>query len=352
MIRHSLVRYLLISITLCTLASACSNQVQLPSATSLNSPIGQGTAASQQDGQPPRNTPKILATAEIGRSPTVNASTEITGYSGGQGKLAFSYDVTGIYQVGLMDMATGKITALTSSPPSGSSEPYWTADGQSIFFSSGPGNKFGIYKMSADGSNQKTLVDSSKGSSFSPAVNPAGDKVIFHSNRDQRMQIYVANADGSNQKNLSSNGFNDAAADWSPDGSKIIFASDRSGEYQLYAMNADGSDQKLVFDHKGHYDFRPRYSPDGKLILFGTQPSLGGDYHLATINVDGTGYQELSRGSGQYTQGAWIGNDTIVYSARHDDLSKFQLYMQRINSQAIIRLTFSNANFRNPIWFP
>ncbi len=304
--------------------------------------------SSQEAAIPPLNSPPAPLNSPIA---TPDGST-LLGYSGGSGKVAFAFDLSDVYQVGVLNLATGEITTLTATPPSGSSEPVWAPGGTALYYSSGPNNAFGINRMNSDGSDQQIVVPSPDGVSgnFSPAMSRDGKRLAFHANRDGNMEIYTANADGSDVRNLTNNPASDTTPDWSPDGSKIVFSSDRSGEYQLYTMNSDGSDAQLLFERKEFFNFRPRYSPDGKLILFGTQLSLGGDYHLATVDANGSNFRQITQGSGQFAQGAWIGNDDVVFSGRAGEMDKWQLYRLTLGSRALIRLTFTNANFRNPAW--
>lgn len=48
---------------------------------------------------------------------------------------------------------------------------------------------------------------------------------------------------------------------------KIVFASNRDGNWEIYVTNADGSGQKNLTNHPA-WDIHPRWTPDGKQILF------------------------------------------------------------------------------------
>jgi len=204
------------------------------------------------------------------------------------GRIAFAYDPTGVYQLGVLDLATGKISAVTNAQKPGEAEPAWSNDGKRLFFNSArntTGDDLRLFVVDLDGSQPRPVnVAQGARSQFSPEVSPDGARLVFHTNRDGNMEIYAAAADGSGAVNLTKHPSNDGTPSWSPDGRKIVFSSDRSGTLQIYEMNADGSGLRLLFNHEGWSDIRPRYSPDGRFIVFGTHTPFEPDSKYANIN--------------------------------------------------------------------
>jgi Tol biopolymer transport system component len=104
------------------------------------------------------------------------------------------------------------------------------------------------------------------------------------------------NADGSNQTRLTNNpGGDDAFPRWSPDGKKIVFVSGHGeGNYEIYLMNSDGSDRTRLTESPGAQDdnFGARWSPDGKQLIFWS--SRDGDAELYVMNADGSSQTRLT----------------------------------------------------------
>lgn len=78
----------------------------------------------------------------------------------------------------------------------------------------------------------------------------------------------------------------------------IVFVSDRGGALDLWKMRASGKDAKPL-TNDAHADADPRFSPDGKSILYTTV--RGGFPEVWVMNRDGSGARKITEGS----QGDW-----------------------------------------------
>ncbi len=78
----------------------------------------------------------------------------------------------------------------------------------------------------------------------------------------------------------------------------IVFVSDRSGTLNIWTMHASGKEPKQLTNGTDP-DADPRFSPDGKRILYTTL--RGGFPEVWLMNRDGSGQKNLTKGS----QGSW-----------------------------------------------
>jgi dipeptidyl aminopeptidase/acylaminoacyl peptidase len=82
-----------------------------------------------------------------------------------------------------------------------------------------------------------------------------------------RSNIWLASTDGNKRKRLTTTEKRDSHPRWSPDGKRLLFQSNRSGSAQLWVMNLDGGEPMQVTTlSTGASD--GIWSPDGKRIAF------------------------------------------------------------------------------------
>jgi TolB protein len=190
--------------------------------------------------------------------------------------------------------------------------PVWSPDGKSLIFvstrdSQGTKKNFEIYSMAADGSNQKRLTTS-------PAFDaeagffPDGKKITFTSDRSGYLQVYTADLDGKNVKRITVNNFTDTFPDISPDGKTVLFISDKTSKDRNKADNRQmftaavtgGAAKQLTTVAKPNPLMRPRWSPDGKHIVYGNTLE-NGNWAVFIITADGKTFYQVT--DGEFSEG-------------------------------------------------
>ena len=106
-------------------------------------------------------------------------------------------------------------------------------------------------------------------SSSYPHPSPDGTQVVFESDRTGRSEIFVVGADGNGLRQLTDGPGQQFTPKWSPDGRHIVYVSTpAAGEPgDLYVMAADGTGQRRLTDHPGD-EGHPHWFPDGSRIVF------------------------------------------------------------------------------------
>ena len=202
-----------------------------------------------------------------------------------------------------------------------------------IAFSSNRDGNFEIYVMDPDGTNVKRLT-SSPGHDVAPTWSPDGKGIAFASYRDGNWEIYAMKANGKQQHNLTNNAASDTSPAWSPDGTRIAFTSDRDGNTEIYTMSVDGTNATNLTDNL-HPDWTATWSPDGSRIGFTSRRYAGpeGGYRgIYTMNADGTSQTRLvgdDGNGGWYGAAAWIPRGNViaytVYAHRAPQLASYLL---------------------------
>src|SRR5687767_6613454 len=96
-------------------------------------------------------------------------------------------------------------------------------------------------------------------------------------------------ADGGSVRQLTFNGMgiNDAWPRWSPDGKWIVFHSNVDGNFEIYLIDADGTNLTRVTNYPGLDQF-PEWSPNGK------QLAIRRDTDIYLIDLDGSNPIQLT----------------------------------------------------------
>jgi Tol biopolymer transport system component len=129
-----------------------------------------------------------------------------------------------------------------------------------------------------------------KGTWISLDVSPDGQSIVF----DLLGDLYKMPIAGGKATRLTSGLGYDAQPRFSPDGKRIVFISDRSGGENVWTMNADGTDTTAVTTGNVNMYVSPTYSPDGKYIVVSRSGGLGGTAKLWMYHVDGGRGVQLS----------------------------------------------------------
>ncbi len=115
-------------------------------------------------------------------------------------------------------------------------------------------------------------------------VSPDGKQVafvvteFFLEKGKRNSEIYVMNTDGSNLRKLTENEAADFHPRWSPDGKRLLFVSTRENGAQVWVLPMEGGEPRQLTDiYTGVSN--PEWSPDGKKIAFSTRvfPECGAD---------------------------------------------------------------------------
>ncbi|HDZ10675.1 MAG TPA: S9 family peptidase, partial [Bacteroidetes bacterium] len=109
-----------------------------------------------------------------------------------------------------------------------------------------------------------------------PRISPDGSKITFtvtsyflHKGK-HNTEIYLMNADGSQIHQMTNNPAADYAPRWSPDGKSILFISTRKNGAQLWLLPVFGGEPKQL-THISTEISNPVWSSDGRKIMFETR---------------------------------------------------------------------------------
>src|SRR5262245_49715721 len=178
---------------------------------------------------------------------------------------------------------------------------------------------------------RKAEFTATKGTWMSLDVSPDGQTIVF----DLLGDLYTMPIAGGKAKQITSGLAFDAQPRFSPDGKKVVFVSDRSGGDNVWTMTLDLKDTTQITMGNNNLYVSPDWSPDGNYIVVSRSGGLGGAARLQVSHIDGKSPMPLGRAPlTQKTIGAvWSPDGRYVwYAGRNGDWSynaifpQYQLY--------------------------
>lgn len=112
--------------------------------------------------------------------------------------------------------------------------------------------------------------------------------------------------------------------DVSPDGKSLIFAWNIGGKASLFQADADGKNPELLIDSSQKISvYRPRFSPDGRKIVFvgGMSDTFNGAIWVANINGDSL--RQITDTSGIKTEATFSHDGKSIYFAQANEYAAY-----------------------------
>lgn len=201
-------------------------------------------------------------------------------------------------QIVTHDIRSGR-RGLVSKEAGMNASPAWSPDGSKIaMVLSKDGNAEVYYKNLSNGGLVR--VTNNPGIDTEPVWSPNGDSLYFTSDRSGSPQLYTINVNSGRLSKVTSTGRYSAGADISDDGKRIALARNAGGNFIIGTI--DRATGKFYGVSKGFVDETPRFSPNGKMLVFSSVE--GGRSVLKVVNVDGSGTNTLSA-SGSIRDADW-----------------------------------------------
>ncbi len=247
-----------------------------------------------------------------------------------------AYDEIYVMSIDGADVRQLTSAAQVSSGPKAAYEPAWSPDGRQIVFRRGEGAKADLWVLDiATGHLTRLLTAYEKGPAgydAQPSWSPDGSEIAFVKGFGRAADIWVYHLDGPHQGestpvihaiNVAEN-----SPSWSPDGGEIVYArGDQAAGAAIWVARADGSDQHPLSvpspdaEGKVYSDLAPRFSPDGRQIVFEStrdgvlakpdtsttegeckddegEETPSGAVEIFTMNADGSHLARLTAASG------------------------------------------------------
>jgi eukaryotic-like serine/threonine-protein kinase len=230
--------------------------------------------------------------------------------------VAFVRELGGLRQLFVRELATGAERQLTRGEHD-HLQPVFLPDGEALLFVRArssrtrlePGDLFGthtdgdVWRLDLDSGREQRLVEEA----FHPDPSPDGTRLVLEADWSGTRRLWLVDARGANREQLttdSSEAVSHLAPRFSPDGRRIVFQTREWTTTDIRTIELANRRQTAITQDV-EPDYYPAWAPDGRAILFSSYRSGGINLWRMPLSPDGTPagpLEQLTQGAGQDIQ--------------------------------------------------
>ncbi len=267
--------------------------------------------------------------------------------------------------VGLVPVAGGEPTDVTTTGSTSAFLPSWHPDGKALGFITFSWRRvrmpvdfdLGVLDLDAEGAPAGTVrtLLSEEGEDYGAAWSPDDRWLAFHSHMEQSDDIWLVPVGGSERPTRLTHfgpGADTGEPDWSPDGRTLAFSSHgpplEGNPGSVYSVAVDPATGRAAadpirvpLDGFPGYAMGARFSPDGERLAFYGRSFEDGRVTVYTVPAaGGTPTAVLSFVNGEpYSAPEWSAEGASLFYSRNDGVGPFQVWKVDIATGATEQVT-------------
>ncbi|MCT4641163.1 MAG: hypothetical protein N4A33_02625 [Bacteriovoracaceae bacterium] len=200
---------------------------------------------------------------------------------------------------------------------------------------------------------KKTLISDKMGINSGAVFDSSGENIYLTLSNAKNADIYKMNLKTRSSKRITTHYSDDVDPNVNEDGSLMTFLSGRSGRAMIYTMDPNGVEKKVKrISYVGKFNSAPRFSPDGKQIVFSSW--VDNRFDIYKINSDGSNLVRLTKNFGSNEE-PWFSPDGqfIVFTSQRVISRKKatqDVYIMNLEGEIISKVTGQYGKIYTPRW--
>ncbi len=235
--------------------------------------------------------------------------------------------------------------------------PSMSQDGSKLIYSliSSSNNKrsHNLYLMDVK-TKEAQVISQKEGVNSGAVFLPGGHKIALTLTMSGNAEIYEMDLDSKNLRKITNHFSSDVDPSITHDGNLMTFLSDRSGKAMIYTLDPNGEEKSVKrISFVGQFNATPRFSPDGKEIVFSSW--LDKSFDLFRLASDGSGLTRLTKEFGSNEDPTYSNDGEFVAFTSQRIISKVKadqnIYIMDRDGAIIGSITQGFGNCTSPRWY-
>ncbi|HYW30143.1 MAG TPA: protein kinase [Gemmatimonas sp.] len=218
-------------------------------------------------------------------------------------------------------------------------------NGTLLYIKSGPANR--VVRVQRDG--RESFVDAAWQGAFQwLALAPDGSQLAIGADRSGRTELWLRSLQSGTFTRLSAAGTTNYRPSWSPDGKRIVFTSNQRGATAAYQVPADGSAAPSLLQAGGLSVDEAQFSADGGWLVFRTGAGAGRDISARRTNADTTARELVATKAEEFSPTVSPDGRWLAYAS--DETGRTEVYVRPFPDVSGGRFAVSRMGGSEPVW--
>ena len=186
------------------------------------------------------------------------------------------------------------------------------------------------------------------GAFSSPSLSPDGTQLAVTLRARQSVDVWVKRLDRGPSTMLTIEGKTSSGATWTPEGRSVTFATDTAGtnsSWAVWTARADGSAQPVPLGVRGS---DPRWSPDGKWLVFRRGFMEGEDILGLRIGQDSVPVPLVATAFGDHSPAISRDGRWLAYTS--NETGRTEVYVRPFPNTGDAKWVVSTSGGTEPVW--